>query len=167
MRFARANRGAVHQAQSLDAVRAAVRGQLFERGFLLRAVRHDEFAAIPVRHVVRGAEFVHHPVPGDAQLRLQRTRRIVDARMNHAAISRARAHAEFRHLLDKKHIAPAPGNRARHRAAHHAAANDQNVCAIHGRQDKSFDGGDKRRGAGRQGGKVEESLSFFSVPSVF
>ena len=36
VRLARANRGAVHDAQAFDAVRAAVFGQMFERGFLLR-----------------------------------------------------------------------------------------------------------------------------------
>ena len=36
VRLARAHGGAVHEAQAFDAVRAAVFGQMFERGFLLR-----------------------------------------------------------------------------------------------------------------------------------
>ena len=133
--FAGAHRGAVHDAQTLDAVGAAIFGEVFEVCYLLRVMRHHELAAIPVRHIVRGAEFVQHPVARDAQPRLQRARRIVDARMDYAAVARARSHAEPRHLLDKKYVAPALGNRASHCATHDAAANDHNVRAIHGTQD--------------------------------
>jgi len=38
-------------------------------------------------------------------------------------------------LLDEKHVVPTLRNRARHGAAHNAAADDENVCAIHGKQD--------------------------------
>ena len=134
VRLAGAHRGAVHDAQSRDAVGAAVFGEAFEVRYLLRVVDHHKLAAIPVRHMVRGAEFVQHPVARHAQARFERAGRIVDARMDHAAVARARAHAELGHLLDEKHVAPAPRNRARHGATHHAPADDHNVGAIHGKQ---------------------------------
>ena len=140
VRLAGAHRGAVHHAQTHDAVGAAVFGQMFELRFLFRVMSHHELAAIPVRHVVRGAEFVQHAVARHAQPRFQRAGRIVDARMDHAAVARARAHAQLGHLLDEKHVAPAPRNRARHGATHHAAADDDNVGAIHSEQDTDVGG---------------------------
>src|ERR1700680_3118946 len=112
----------IYQAQAFYAVRAAIFGQMFERRFLPAAVRYHEFSAIPVRHVVRGAEIVQQPVARDAQPRLERAGRVIDAGMNHAAIARARSHPEFRHLLDEKNVAPALRPPARHSAATHTAA---------------------------------------------
>jgi hypothetical protein len=54
--------------------------------------------------------------------------------MNYAAVAGARAHAEFGHLLDEKNVAPPLRNGARHGASHDAAANNHDVCAIHGKQ---------------------------------
>src|SRR5438309_1538241 len=116
MGLSRMYRVTIYQPQAFDAVGAAIYGQLFERRFLLYAVSHHKLPAIPVRHAVRGAEFSQHPVARDAQLRLERARRVIDARMNHAAVARARSHSEFRHLLDEENVAPALRRRTRHGA---------------------------------------------------
>ena len=152
VRLAGAHSGAVHYPQTHDAVGAAVFGKMFELCYLVRVLSHHKLAAIPVRHAVRGAEFVQHAVARHAQPRFQRARRIVNARMDNAAISRAGAHAELGRLLDKKHIAPALRNRARHGATHHAAADDDNVCAIHGKQDTGGWRSEARANSGAQGG---------------
>src|SRR6267143_6153494 len=136
MWLSRMYRVTIYQPQVFDAIGAAIGGQLFERRFLLSAMRYHELPAIPMRHVVRGAEFAQHPVAGDAQLRLERARRVIDTRMNHATVARARSHSEFRHLLDQENVAPALRNRTRYGTAHHAAADDHYVCAIHDRQDR-------------------------------
>ena len=99
-------------------------------------MRDHKFAAIAVRHVVRHAEFIQQPVARNAVPGFQRAGRIINPRMNHAAVARARAHAQPWHLFDEKNIAPPPRNSARHGAPHNAAADDNDVRAIHGKQDR-------------------------------
>ena len=99
-------------------------------------MRYHEFAAIAVRHVVRHAEFIQQPVARDAMPGFQCAARIINSRMNHAAVASARAHAQPGHLLNKKDIAPPPRNSARHGAPHNAAADDNDVREIHGKQNR-------------------------------
>jgi len=69
----------IYQPQVFDAVGAAIGGQLFEASAsCCPPCATTSFPQFPMRHVVRGAEFAQHPVAGDAQLRLERARRVID-----------------------------------------------------------------------------------------
>src|SRR5487761_665345 len=128
---ARANRRGVNDAQPFDAVRATALDQL--REFWLLPVRcgHDQLARIAMRNPMRGAKFIRQRVSANAQPRFERSWSVVKPGVNYAAISRTRAHAELRHLLEKKHVFPLGGRGARNRASHHAAADDYNAGAVH------------------------------------
>jgi hypothetical protein len=51
--------------------------------------------------------------------------------MNHTAVSGTRAHAELRHLLEKKNVCPLCGSGARDRTSHDAASDDYDAGPIH------------------------------------
>src|SRR5438128_1835022 len=79
--------------------------------------RHHQLSAVAKGHVVFLAKFVSEPVALDAQPRLERILRIVDAGVVHAAVARAGGHAELRKLLDQEHVLPPRRDRARDGAA--------------------------------------------------
>ena len=130
-RFANANLDRTDNPQALNAVILAALLQRNKLFFLMRIGRHHEFPRVPERHVVLLAEIVGEAIPLNAVPRLQRIFRIVDSRMIHPAVPRARRHAQLRKLLHKKNVLPALGNRARNRAADDSTAYDQNVCLVH------------------------------------
>ena len=131
--FARADSGAVHDPQAFQSVREAALDKVGEFGFFFRGRCDHQLSCSPVRDVVRGAELVGQPVAGQTMPRLERPRRVVQPGVNHAAVARARDHAELRHLIEQKDVVPPLRNGARDRAAHHSAADDHNVGAVHRR----------------------------------
>lgn len=80
---------------------------------------------------MRRAEFVGQAIAAHAVSRLQRSGRVVEARVNHSAVARAGTHAELRHRLKKKDIVPFQGERVGDRATHDPASDDDNVCLVH------------------------------------
>ena len=92
VRLALANERFIHERQ-LHAVRAPALEKRLELRHLRGAGRDDQFSAAPVRHAVARAELVQPIAPLHAQPRLERSLRIVDARVDHAAVVRARLHA--------------------------------------------------------------------------
>jgi hypothetical protein len=74
--------------------------------------RDDELAAAPMRHAVRLAVRVQLLAAGDAEARLQRGRRVVQAGMDHLAVARADAVADAAGRLEER----ASRARARERA---------------------------------------------------
>src|SRR5205823_4299265 len=71
---------------------------------LVRIGGDHQLAAVAEGNVVLRAEFISKAVAFDAQARLQRILRIVDARMIDSAVSRAGGHAELRKSLDQKNV---------------------------------------------------------------
>ena len=131
VRLARADRGGVQQHQSLDAVGDAARAERLERGDLPTVVRHDEFAAAGMRHVVSRAEVVEQPGPLHAVPRLERTFRIIDAGVDDLAVVRARGRAESRLPFEHADAAAAPADGERRREADDAPSDDCRVDAFH------------------------------------
>ena len=79
-------------ARSLTPFAQPDREQLLERRHLRRVGGDDQLAGPRVRNVVLRAERVQPIAPLDAQPRLQRSGRIVDAGVNDAAVVGARLH---------------------------------------------------------------------------
>ena len=94
----------------------------------------DQLAEARVRDAVARAEFVQEPAAFDAQTRLQRPRRIVEAGVDHAAVVRARFEAGARMPLEDAHRSPALGNRERRGEAGDAGADDRDIDPFHPRQ---------------------------------
>ena len=90
-------------------------------------VRDDQLAAARVRHAVRGAELVEQPPAFDAEPRLQRAGRIVDAGVDHAAVVRAGVQARARVPLEDADRLAARRERPRGGQAGHAGADDRDV----------------------------------------
>jgi len=85
-----------------------------------------------IGNFVLGAEFIEQLIAFNAEPRLQRILRVINARVIDAAVSRARCHAEFRKLLDKKNVLPALRNGLGYSAADDTTTNDQNIGLVHG-----------------------------------
>ena len=66
--------------------------------------RDDQLAAAPVRHAVRGAEFVEHAPAAHAVPRAQRAGRVVHAGMDHLAVARGHAVADAVGRLRDDHL---------------------------------------------------------------
>jgi hypothetical protein len=123
----------------VHSVGAALCEQRFEGGLLRRVGGHDELAAALVRDATRNA-VVEQPTGAiDAQLGLERSGRVVDARVDHAAVVRARFHARLRVLLEHadRRIRPALRDRQRRRQARDAGADDEDVDFFHSAQVRS------------------------------
>src|SRR5260370_11247954 len=124
MRLPLANFVSPDQPQPFHAVilTALLKGGEFS--FPVSIGSHHQFSAMAKRDAVFLAEFVGEAIALDAEPCLQRIFRVVDSGVVHAAVARARSHAQFWKLLDKKNVLPALGNSARDRAADDATADD-------------------------------------------
>src|SRR6266568_998894 len=131
VRLAGANLGRANEAQAFDAVLFAAFLQRGEFRFFVWFGGNDEFAAVAIRHVMLRAKFVGEAIPLNAEARLQRVFRVVDAGVVDAAVARAGGHAQLGKLLDEKNVLPARGDDAGDGAADHATADDQNIRLIH------------------------------------
>ena len=127
VRLALKNEAAIDERRARDAVAMRALQQTFERAELRMVVRDDELAAADVRHVVRRAEVVQAIAPFDAQRGLERASRVVQTRVNHAAVARAGAVTEPRIALEQAHRRAAIRERARRRQSDHPTTNDRDV----------------------------------------
>ena len=131
VRLARLNLFRAHDRQAFHAVFTPALRQRFEFVLLARVCGNDQLPRLPVWNAVLHAEFVRQPVAFDAVPRLQRSFRIVNTRMNHPAVARARGHSNLRELLHQKHILPLLRNLASDGATDHAPADNQDVGLVH------------------------------------
>src|SRR5258708_65521 len=131
VRLALANFGGVNQAQAFDSVVLAAFLECEKFCFLLCVGGHNEFSAVAERNVVLNAKFVRQPVAFDRVAGLQRILRIINSRMNDAAVARAGRHAELGKLLDEKTVLPGLGNGAGDSAADDATADDYEIGLFH------------------------------------
>ena len=120
------------QLRALDAIGPGALPQAHERKRLAVVERDDELAHLLVRDAPRVAVCVRPAVALDAEPGLEASRRVVDARVHHAAVV-ARLVRRQRGLL----LQHGDGERrvpqlqlARGRKAHDAAANDGHVVAV-------------------------------------
>ncbi len=107
VRFAGANPCAIHDRQTFDAILSRIFHQRRQLGRFCRGCGHDQFSGVAVRHAMRGAKFVGQNISADAMAGLQGSRRIIKPCVNHAAIARACAHADFRQCFEHEHVVPA------------------------------------------------------------
>ena len=92
---------------------------------------HNDFPAIGVRDAVSRAKFLGQPVPFHAKARLEKFGRIVDARMNDAAVAGTGGHAQSWRLLEQEDVFDTLGKFVRDGATHHTTADDHDVNSIH------------------------------------
>jgi hypothetical protein len=130
-RLERACLRAAQPAQSFDAVGERARFDRPKRLDLRGARGDDELAAAPVADAVRFAVRIEQPPPRDAQRRLQRAGRVVEAGVDDLAVARARAVADAVGRLDDDRLAPRERERARTGEADGAGADDDGIDALH------------------------------------
>ena len=109
-----------------------VEGDRAKALFVLGARGHDQLARVLVRDLVGFTPFVKTPVPLDAQLRLEGIARVVDPRVNHAAVpARDLAPRSDLSLDDHDRVEPL-GELVRAGEAHHASADHDRIdCFRH------------------------------------
>src|SRR5215472_3731605 len=93
--------------------------------------RNHKLSAMPEGNFVFRAKFVKQLVAFDAKPRLQRILRIINSRVIHTAVARARRHPNLGILLDKKNILPALRNFASNRASDYTATDNQYFGLVH------------------------------------
>ena len=128
--------GAREQAQVVHAIggSALLDGAQFIH--LIGTGRHDELAAALVGDAALGAVVVQHLLALHAQTRFQRAGRVVDAGVDDLAVARAGAGAKGVGGFQHHHFAPLQRQRARHRQAHHAGADDHGVDLLRAHDSK-------------------------------
>src|SRR5580704_3786308 len=84
-----------------------------------------------MRDIVRFAEFVGENISADAVFCFERSWRVIEAGVNHAAIARAGAHANFWHGFEDEDVLPAGGEGACDGAADYACTDDDDICLLH------------------------------------
>ncbi len=114
-----------------DTVGGGLLARRLERGMLFRRGGHHQLAAAPVRHAVRNAEIVELRAPPHAQPRLQRTGRVIQTRVDHLAVARARTGADGVRALQHDGLQPAARQRASDRQPHHASTNHERIDSFH------------------------------------
>jgi hypothetical protein len=88
------------------------------------AVGHDELAAVLVVDAVFLAVGIQGAVAGHAEARLEAARRVIQARVDHAAVARRGDGARVRLGLEQQHLASDQRQRARDREAHDTRTDD-------------------------------------------
>src|ERR1700683_511695 len=130
--LAGADRRSVDHAQALDAVLAArfdQSGQL--RVLSMRGGDHD-LSDPAMRNIVRGAELVGQLITAHAVPRFQRTRSVIQARVDHPAVARTGTHGKLGKRFQQEYVGPVRGQLAFARAAHYAAADNYDVSEVYG-----------------------------------
>ena len=126
-RLAAAHELGPHDLQALRAVGRPQRSERFEIRQFFVGRRDDQLAAAIVRHTGARAEMVEEPGPFDTELSLQGAGRIVQARVDDAAVVRAGLHARASMLFDDAERASGAGNLRSRSEAGHAGANHEHV----------------------------------------
>jgi len=120
-----------HQLEPLHPIHSPIFSKLFKLEDFGLVSCHHNFPAIAVRHSVSRAELLQQPIPFHAKARLQKFGRVIDTRMNHAAIARAGGHAQPWRLLQQENVFDADRKLVRDGATHHTTANDDDVNSVH------------------------------------
>ena len=97
---------------------------------LRRCRRHDDLAEAAVRHRVALAVFVQQRLAAHAQLRLQRTRRVVDAGVDDLRVAAADFGADGGGAVKHQHLAASAGQCAGSGEAHHPGADHHGVATF-------------------------------------
>ena len=122
---------AADQAQVVHPVDQALGHDPVQIGHLGLARRHDQLAAALVADAALGAVGIELVAPLNAQPRLQRALRVIQAGMDHFAVARTGAGADGIGRFQQHHFAPLEGQRPRHGQAHHARADHHHIDPIH------------------------------------
>jgi len=106
MRLAPADLLAVDETQFLDAIRAAILHERIQReGFGGRG-RYNYFSGVPVWHAMSRAELVCELVAPHAMACLQRSRGVVDSRVDDTAVAGTGSHSKLWQRLKQEDITP-------------------------------------------------------------
>ena len=125
--FHRHRLGGAQQPHALDAVGLGAALDLGELLALGLVGRHDQLAAIAMRHAVLGAIGIEQAPAGDAGPRHQAALGIVDAGVDDLGIARAGLGADAFGGLDHDDLTAGKGKRAGHGKAHDACADHDAV----------------------------------------
>ena len=130
--------------QIADPVGLGLGAEFFQRGPLPVLGGDDELAAAPVRDAVLFAIAIERELARNAQLRLQRPRRVIDAGMDDLAVARARMRANRVLRFQHHDLAALERQAAGNCQPDHAGADYDAINAFHGRGSRP----DGSRGAG-------------------
>jgi hypothetical protein len=122
--FALANFRWANQSQAFDAVLLAALVQRFQCGFFARLGGYHQLAGTPVRDMVLFAKSKCEWIALQAMARFERAGRIVNSRVNYAAIARAGSHAYTRKALHDEDILPLFGKLGGYSAANYSTADN-------------------------------------------
>ena len=126
-----ADGGGIDDLQVGDAVGLASRAQALQLGPRFLGAGDDQLSAAPVRYFVPGAEPVERLAALDAEPGLEGAGRIVDARVDDAAVVGAGLGAEAGMALDQADGAPGAGGLSRARQADDAASDHDQIDRFH------------------------------------
>ena len=101
---------------------------------LIRRRRHDQFAAALVADRAFFAIGVQQILAAHAQLRLERSLRVINAGMDNLAIARTGTGTDCASRLQHQHLAPPQRKLTCHGQTHHAGANHDTVQLVHKRR---------------------------------
>src|SRR3954468_18553703 len=152
MRFARLDKRLADERQPFDAIGVARLLQAFQDRCLALLPGDDQLSTTLMRHSMRSTELVEHARAPDAVPGLQRSRRIVDARVNDLAVVRAGAHAGAGLALQDTHAVSVPGDSSGGREADHAGADNDDVNLFHEFGESKWLGYDLRTACARPAG---------------
>src|SRR3954463_16097038 len=152
MRFARLDERLADERQPFDPIRIARLLQALQDRCLPPARSHDQLSATLIRHSMRSTELVEHASAPDTVPGLQRSSRIVDARVNDLAVVRAGAHAGAGLALQDTHAVSALGDSSGGREADHAGADNDDVNLFHEFGESKWLGYDLRTACARPAG---------------
>ncbi|MDT4842829.1 hypothetical protein FQZ97_767440 [compost metagenome] len=84
-----------------------------------------------MRNAALGAVRVKRLTPPHTQRGLERTKRIVDTRMDHLAVARAGAGPDRGFTLEHHHLSTSQGKSACHRQSYNASPDNEGIHVLH------------------------------------
>src|SRR4051812_9858341 len=123
-RLAGADEVAIDEREPLDAILPTFPLEPFERRAFVLVTCHDQLAATDVRHLILGAELIQLTASFHAKPGLERTSRVIEAGVDHAAVVRARVEAGPGMAFEEADRESAPCNRTCGGEPGDASAND-------------------------------------------
>jgi len=137
-RFARQRRlqrlgpGSREFLQVVHAVGGGLGHDAVQRQHLFRRRGHDQLAQLPVRHTALGAIGVEHLLALHTQPRLERTRGVINARVDDLAVARAGACADGVFRFEHQHLAARERQRPPHSQPNHPGPDHNSINLFHG-----------------------------------
>src|SRR5437773_471058 len=130
-RLAPADERAIDELELFNAVSRTAELERLEIGDVMLVAGDDELAAARVRNAVPSAELVQQVAALDAEPRLERAGRIVDAGMNHTAVVCARVQTSARMSFDDARGIALGGDSPGRGKAGHAGSDNRYIDAFH------------------------------------